>query len=504
MPDLSAVINVRTELRSSQAPARRFGEGLIVTIDDRLPAGGTGKLLRLTRASEIATKLDAGSHSAVAAANWFSQRPSPAALQIIRWAHQDVGTTIIGGDPAASAAIRVAGLAFTIAGHDISVDASGDADLAAAAETVQTALRALNSGASPDARFDGCTFEYVTDHFELTLTNDDDVGPVTSTDGATDGATLLGLTAAAGASYRLGSDAETAADLINRAEELSDGFYYLMLDDSVPATVGTSRAVDVAQAFRARAALSRIFFLMASNASGALTAAESASDVAIASSEQSSRVGGFWDHMTKLEAVRAGGVLSSQDFRRPDSLLTAKFRTLVGQSAANLTREQQAELRRKRCNFYDSVGGSPILQEGQTFSPDFWIDARVWIDWLENELATEIFGLLTRVKKVPITNAGIAMYREALTNALERGVSNGGIATGVVSSELADEIRRVTGNFDFDGTLANGYLVHIASIADQVAYPQSSRDARDFPPTTIWVKYTSAFHGGDINLIFEG
>ena len=505
MPNLSEVVNVKTQLRTGQAPARRFGEGLLVTIDGRLPAGGAGKLVRLERSVDVPTNLDTASDSYNAAVAWFAQDPAPSALQVVRWASMDVPTEIEGGMSVVLADVTVADLGFVIAGNAVSVDASSAADFAAVAALLETAIQALATGAAADSRFAGADVTYADGAFTLELAGADDIGLASAPLTGTDGAALLGWTAEAGATYKQGSDAESIADLITRAEEISDGFYFVVLDDGVPSVVGTGTdQVFTARALDARATLGTMLYIASSNEDAALDATDVASEAYLLSVMESPRTVGTWERSGRLEAVRLAAVLSSQDFRLPGSLITAKFRTLTGQPGAGLTGSQEAALRVKRFNFYAIFGGRPIFAEGYTLSPDWWADARIWVDWLANEIQTEVFNLFVSTNRVPITSYGVALYKDALVRALERGVRNGGIAPGTVSAALRAEIRQATGNPDFDGALASGYLVHIDSLTDEVAYPQSSRDQRDTPPTRIFVKYSSAFHQADITIIIEG
>ena len=147
-------------------------------------------------------------------------------------------------------------------------------------------------------------------------------------------------------------------------------------------------------------------------------------------------------------------------------------------------------------------GTSIIASDGTTFGPGKrYIDARYFIDWMVDAIQTDVFNLFNTSNKLPNTIDGVAAIKNVISDVCEQGVQNGGIAPGVTSEALSAEIRSVTGNRNFDGTLNNGYLVHAGNPA---ALTQSQRDERDTVAFNVWVKLSGAIHNVVVNLTFEG
>lgn len=78
----------------------------------------------------------------------------------------------------------------------------------------------------------------------------------------------------------------------------------------------------------------------------------------------------------------------------------------------------------KAANVYTQVGGISITQMGTAASGRFF-DITVGIDWLQSNLQTDIFAMLSNASKIPYTDAGVAMLMQAVRTRLDIGVANG-------------------------------------------------------------------------------
>ena len=159
------------------------------------------------------------------------------------------------------------------------------------------------------------------------------------------------------------------------------------------------------------------------------------------------------------------------------------------------------ELDRKRINYYTPFTGQPIYADGVTLDPDVWIDQQYWLDWLTAALESGVWSLLRTSNAVPQTNAGLLALRNTITQILEQGVANGGIAPGNASPDMTLDIRQSLPDPGFNGVMSTGYLLWIGLLSVQT---QVDRDSRVSPPVKIWLKGAGAIHEVAIDLVLEG
>ena len=89
--DISTFVDITTQVAAGGVPLERFGRGLLITTDDALSAGGSGKVQLYTTLNGFSGDFDAGD-AMDAASVWFSADPIPQGLWVGRWA--DVRTRI--------------------------------------------------------------------------------------------------------------------------------------------------------------------------------------------------------------------------------------------------------------------------------------------------------------------------------------------------------------------------------------------------------------------------
>ncbi len=117
----------------------------------------------------------------------------------------------------------------------------------------------------------------------------------------------------------------------------------------------------------------------------------------------------------------------------PDRLSDAQILALIGTPVAQVSG--------KNVNIYQTLGGVNVTQMGWMAGGQY-IDITVGIDWLEAEIQTNVFQLLTSLseqnKKVPYTDIGTSMIIQPVTQALQTGAANGLIdpASIVVTAPL--------------------------------------------------------------------
>jgi hypothetical protein len=96
---------------------------------------------------------------------------------------------------------------------------------------------------------------------------------------------------------------------------------------------------------------------------------------------------------------------------------------------ADLDTNGKTNIESKKGNYYVETGGTSITMPGTAYSGDYGDTIRD-IDYLESEIAADLFSLIANNEKIPMTSEGINMVRATLTGTLNRMVSEGVIDTG--------------------------------------------------------------------------
>jgi hypothetical protein len=136
------------------------------------------------------------------------------------------------------------------------------------------------------------------------------------------------------------------------------------------------------------------------------------------------------------------------------------FKTLVGITPDNLSQTQITNAQGKNCNVYITIGGLNIATIGVTPGGEY-IDVTIFIDWLSSTMQANIFSVLVNSDKVPYTNKGIAAIENPISQTLQQGQDNGGLAAGwtvsapdVADVSQIDKASRTLNNVAFEAELA--------------------------------------------------
>lgn len=482
--DISEFVRISASKRAGAvASIETFGRTLVIGVSAVLSAGGSGKVRRYTRLTDVQTDFASTTQEYQAAQAYFGQNPRPRDLLIARWANANVDTVVTGGTPTAANAVAVAAISdgsVTIGGVEVSgIDFSGDSSYADVAATLQAALQA-----ETDARFSGATVAFTGGVFVVTFTSRGDLGGAfTAGTTGTNVASLLGLTADEGATYLGGSDAETIADCVGAVDRVNPNWYFCLL---VRDYHGTQTMQDMAAAIEAR----RKLYCAGSSEAAAIVANDATAQASMLAGRNYARTNLNWSREAGNLPARIAGFMSGIDYRIPGSYRTHKFARLAGEPSSDLTTTQKGELRRKRINFVDG-----IYCDGVQLLEGLFQDEQYWLDWLTVRVESAMWLLLQ--SSVPQTTAGVASVRDTLVQVLEGAVASGGIARGTVSPDMARDIRNTIGDPAFDGVLSRGYLIWIGSIAAQ---PAADRLNRIGPPVKIWLRGAGAIHSIAIDL----
>ena len=149
---------------------------------------------------------------------------------------------------------------------------------------------------------------------------------------------------------------------------------------------------------------------------------------------------------------------------------TWAYKTLNGVTPDTLLASQETALNGKNCNYYTTVGGVSITQEGKVASGEY-IDIIIGTDWIEARLREAVYSALVNNRKIPYDDTGIAMIE-----GLVKGVLNEAASKGILQ--------------------ADSIAVTVPKYAD---IPQADKLARKLPDVKFSALYQGAIHSVTIN-----
>lgn len=477
-------VKVTARITPGIEPSRDFGVTMLLdSVSTAVTDTDQARAIRSVNAYSSLTEVTkAGFPDAVekAAGVYFSQDPYPKDLVIGTAIRAVQPTIIIGQKATATTQTAIRGLgstaSFTLNGVTFTVDFSSATSLANAATTLAAAINSEAAFSGVTATADG-TRIIVQIPSTIAITTGFATGSAANALGlAGDDVVLVARVAAA-------EDFNTA--LARIAGSLVD-FYWVAVTSAISSVQADIEAVGTWVA--AQEANQLIFDVSGDQV---LTAGETTSIGAIMSAKKNNDVSAIYGSDNK--GIGYCGIFSTVDFDVPGGQITGKFKRILGTTADKLTATQISELDRKRINHY-----TRYTAQGTSFGT--WIDAQYWIDWFSDTMRREVEQLFIGSGVIPYTNEGAEAIRDTVIGVCESGVTNGGIAPNTVSAAMRSEIRRVTGNTDFDGFLSTGYLVHVESVASQ---SQADRSTRTGPGVKVFVKGAGAIHELSIDVTLE-
>lgn len=167
------------------------------------------------------------------------------------------------------------------------------------------------------------------------------------------------------------------------------------------------------------------------------------------------------------------------------TVITFMWKQEPGVVAEGLTSSEADALDSTNQNYFASYNnGTAIVARGTVADGDF-IDNTWDLDWLVNQIQTNVYNLLyTNNTKVPQTDGGNNQIRAAISAACDAGVNNGTLAPGQWNEAGFGQLQR-------GDNLAKGYYVYQPPIATQA---ESDRAARKSVPFQVAVKLAGAIH----------
>ena len=497
--DISTFVDITTQVAAGGVPLERFGRGLLITTDDAISAGGSGKVQLYTTLNGFSGDFDAGD-AMDAASVWFSADPIPQGLWVGRWADVDADTSLTGDAPGPVTDFIAANYSFAINGMNVTgIDVSGGAidTYAEYATAIQTELRMVSAFAGATVTYTAADAAFVIELVGATAISPPYLTPALTAgvQVGTDIVSLMGMGQSDDVKYRQGQDAESVVD----AAAAMVGFatsgapVAIMLADDAPETDPVAGG-DTRENLAAWASAGDYVFFQLDTADAALTAGDTASVSWLAFDRNQGQVAATYSRAGEKPDVGLAAFQSAQRLDNAASIATAHAKGLPGVAATDITPTQYVELRRKRVNVVTNVGGLSTLVGGYTSRPGYWLDATWWLLWMKNRMANGLWNAMRGSRRL---TPGI--MADVITGIARAGVSNGGIQPGgQLNAQTKADVIAVTGNQEFNGTLVAGYLIWVERPSQATPQSRENRIGR----FKMWLAPAPAIHQvmGDIIL----
>lgn len=474
---VSSVVSVTVDMAPTAAQLRNFGAALIIGATDVIDVSERIRTYSSSEIDTIATDFGTTSPEYLAAQAFFSQSPQPSDVQIGRWAKTATNGLIRGRILSTSEQDISKFQSIDSGAFDVTIDGSV-VNVTGVVLTEASNLNAVASAVTEKLTSKG-TCLWDGQRFVIksaTTGTSSTVSTVTNTGLSV----VMGLEA--GTTMVNGVQAETLIEAITAM--LDRPSWYMAF---VAADYETEDAVSAAGLIEAASPTRVIAF--------------TSMDTNELDAQKTDTLGAKlkalgYDHSlvmySSTNAQAAASVLgrmSTVDFQGSNTTITLKFKQCPGVVAENLTTQQANALRDKNVNVFAAYDNdTSILQEG-IMSGGWFIDERHGLDWLQNQVQTDIWNLLyTSTTKVGQDEAGATTLVSSCNRSLDRAVTNGLVSPGVWNGSPI-------GSLNTGDTLSTGYYVYIQPMDEQA---QSDREARKAPPIQIAVKLRGAIHFVDV------
>jgi hypothetical protein len=101
-------------------------------------------------------------------------------------------------------------------------------------------------------------------------------------------------------------------------------------------------------------------------------------------------------------------------------------KTLIGVTPYKLTATETTNLRNKNIASYETVGGVSVTTGSKVASGEF-IDVLVFILWMKARITERYWARFVNSKKIPCTQAGLAIFEAELRSQIAEGIRVGGL-----------------------------------------------------------------------------
>lgn len=375
MLQLSDIVEIQVSVESSGLALPGFGIPLILSAN----ADFSERVRTYASASEVAVDFDLDSPEYLAAAVAFAQTSRVSRLKIGRCANKPTQVFTLSVAAVANSTAykaRVTGQGFTATDITVTSDSSVTND-----EIVAALVTALNTVANKN---------YTA---AATGTSGSQIVTITGT-AAGDWFAVDSLDLAYLSVTQTHSNPDVVADLEAIAAEDPDFFFILPLYNSTA----------YLQAIATWCATNERMLVASTNDSIAATQSLSPGTDVLTVIKATNNRFACLAYRRSAASFYASGVASILGASRPGSL-TLMHKTIVGETADNLSSTQRANIAAKYASCYETIGGRSIIVDG--FVSDGWYaDTSRNLAWLKQQVAADLITMLGSVPKLPYTQAG--------------------------------------------------------------------------------------------------
>ena len=406
----------------------------------------------------------------------------PRKISFARWVNEAIAGSLIGGTAEDMDSLK----AITAGGFTISVDGSAKTvtalDLSAA--TTQSDVAQL-----VQSQLTGTTVAYNSNlnAFIITSSTTGETSSISlATDGEQNAATVLGLTAEAGATVSAGSAAlEPSANMSSITNKTQNWVSF---------TTMTEPDADVIEELAEWTNNSNGEYLYCPYTTNVNDTNPNAGSNLPKTLANANYEGVLLTYGGLEYAILAMSIGACIDWDRNNGLVTWDFKAQTGLTPSvddDTTANNCADM---NVNFYGkwATRNDEFIRyhEGAMIGGNFgFVDAYVGNLWLRNALQVSLMNGLGQVGRVPYTDEGYTIVRAWCMDPINRALNNGAIDPGVTLSEsqraqLINEIGQDVSN----QILTDGYYLMVADPGAQ------ARVDRDTPTLGLWYTYGGSVH----------
>lgn len=480
---LSRLIGVSVTIDPTAAATANFNSLVIIGDSDVIDTDA--RMVHYGSLEEVATAFGTASEEYKAALLWFSQLPKPSDVYVGKWAQGATKGRLIGAALTTAEQALANFTAVTTGSLKLQIDGAAATTVTglnfAAATSLSNVASIITTGLAAAAvcTWDGSRFIIKS----ATTGASSSIGYPTAPASGVDIKALIGSTLAQGARTVTGIVAETAVTAVTKIDALPTFVYGI--------TFASTNLVDADRSAVAAyvEAASRPHIYGVNAAAAATIDGTQTTDIAsVLKAAGYKRSTVQYSSTTPYAAASLLARVLTTDFQAQNSTITLMYKNEPAVTAESLTTAQADALQTKRANVFITYDNATAIVQYGTMAGDAYIDEMVGLDWLANEVQTEIFNVLYGNKKIPQTDAGVHRLVNAAEVACDRAVKNGLLAPGTWTS---NDIGQVTNG----SYLSKGYYVFTSPLRTQSA---ADRAARKSPPILIAAKLAGAVHTVDI------
>lgn len=192
--------------------------------------------------------------------------------------------------------------------------------------------------------------------------------------------------------------------------------------------------------------------------------------------------------------VSLAALLCSINFSAENSMLTLKFKSLPGVTPdTSITPTIATKLTELGINYYTNFGTKAMVAEGWMLGQVYWADEIIGLDWLQNKIQTNVFNAMAILKKVPLSDAGVATVCGYIDKVMQLAKKNGLVGPGSWEGDAVGSL--ATGDY-----LENGYYIYAEPVSSLSADDKKNRKC---PPITVCAVLAGAIHSAQITVNTE-